>query len=187
MKNLGKIKLIILDVDGVMTDGTKAYDENHNVLNKKFFCKDFTAIKRFIAAGINVVMLSGDNFNRKMAEKRNIDFYCTRDFDLGLDKSRFISLFEKKYNILFRDMAFVGDDYFDLSIFNSLEYTFSTNDAPDIIKQSAKHVLSKNGGTGVIVELYDFLKRHEYFEDANEESVMDLDRLEITSKEMTNK
>ena len=47
-----KIKLLILDVDGVLTDGTKVYDENHTPLYKRFRCKDFTAIKRFVAAGV---------------------------------------------------------------------------------------------------------------------------------------
>ena len=82
------IELLILDVDGVLTDGTKVYDIDHNVLSKRYMCKDFTAIKRFIAAGVKVVMLSGDNFNKQMAEKRNIPFYCSRGSDLSLDKSR---------------------------------------------------------------------------------------------------
>ena len=69
------IELLILDVDGILTDGTKIYNEEHEVLGKRYLCKDFTAIKRFIAAGVKIVMLSGDNFNRKMANKRNIDFW----------------------------------------------------------------------------------------------------------------
>ena len=41
------VKLLILDVDGVLTDGTKHYDKEHNVLSKKYLCKDFTAISMF--------------------------------------------------------------------------------------------------------------------------------------------
>ena len=39
-------RLLILDVDGVLTDGTKVYDKNHDVLSKRFMCKDFSAIKK---------------------------------------------------------------------------------------------------------------------------------------------
>lgn len=185
MKNtLNEIKLLILDIDGVLTDGTKVYDENHKVVSKKFYCKDFTAIKRFIATGIKVVMLSGDNFNRTMAEKRNIDFYCSRNEDLSLDKSRFIEMFEMRYNISHKNMAFVGDDYFDLSMFNSLEYTFCPSDAPVIIRNSAFYTLNVKGGNGVIVELYDFFQQKNFLTDASEESVAALDKLEVTSKEM---
>jgi 3-deoxy-D-manno-octulosonate 8-phosphate phosphatase (KDO 8-P phosphatase) len=182
--NLNEIKLLILDIDGVLTDGTKVYDEQHKVLSKRFFCKDFTAIKRFIAAGIKVVMLSGDNFNKTMAEKRNIDFYCSRNEDLSLDKSRFIELFENIYNIPHIHMAFVGDDYFDLSMFNRLYYTFCPSNSPSIIRDSALYTLNTLGGAGVIVELYDLLRQKNFLVDASEDSVANLDRLEITSKEM---
>ena len=54
------IKLLILDVDGVLTDGTKFYNEQHEVLGKRFVCKDFTAIKRFIAAGVTPSICEAD-------------------------------------------------------------------------------------------------------------------------------
>lgn len=184
MSNIGKIKLLILDVDGVLTDGTKVYNQNHEVLSKSFVCKDFTAIKRLTASGIKVIMLSGDNFNRKMADKRNIDFYCTRDKNLTLDKSLFLDDFERKYNVKKENMSFVGDDYFDLSMFTNLKYTFCPSDSPEIIKNKSLHVLKSRGGNGVLVELYDFLKSSGFIEDADEKIVFELDSKEITSKEM---
>lgn len=180
----GKIELVILDVDGVLTDGKKLYDESHKVLSKTFLCKDFTAIKRLIAAGIKVVLLSGDNFNRAMAEKRNLDFYCSRNEDLSLDKSRFISLFEETYGVSRESMLFVGDDYFDLSMFKSLQWTFCPSDAPKTIKESAFMILNSKGGEGVVVELYDQLYQLDMLEHASEEAVAALDKKELTSREM---
>ena len=180
-----KIELLILDIDGVLTDGTKVYDVHHNVLSKKFKCKDFTAIKRFIAAGVKVVMLSGDIFNKSMAKKRNIDFYCSRNDDLSLDKSRYVDVFSEKYNVKPDKMAFVGDDYFDLSIFNKLDYTFCPSDAPDIIMEESLYTLKSPGGEGVIVELYDMFIRKGWLTNATEEQVADLDKKEITSEEMS--
>ena len=180
-----QVELLILDVDGVMTDGTKVYDESHNVLSKSYLCKDFTAIKRFIDYGVSVVMLSGDIFNKTMAEKRNIDFYCSRGKDLSLDKSRFLELFEEKYNIKKEKMAFVGDDYFDLSMFESLKYTYCPSDAPVTIKNLANHVLISPGGRGVVVELYDYFLEKRLIQDAPPESVAELDKKEQSSKEMS--
>jgi 3-deoxy-D-manno-octulosonate 8-phosphate phosphatase (KDO 8-P phosphatase) len=179
------IKLLILDVDGVLTDGTKVYDIHHNVLSKRFVCKDFTAIKRFIAAGVNVIMLSGDAFNERMAKKRNIDFYCSRNKDLSLDKSRYVEIFSDKYNIPAENMAFVGDDYFDLSIFRKLDHTFCPNDSPNIIKKHASVTLKSDGGSGVIVELYDLFESSGWLKEASEDAVAALDKKEITSKEMS--
>ena len=176
--------LLILDVDGVLTDGTKVYDCEHNVLSKRYMCKDFTAIKRFLAAGVKVVFLSGDIFNKKMAEKRNIDFYCSRGKDLSLDKSRFLKDFKKKYDTDPKDMVFVGDDYFDLSIIRALNHTYCPSDAPRSVKEKCKTVLSSRGGEGVIVELYDIMSG-EFFEDASENAVSELDKKECSSKEMS--
>ena len=65
------IKLLILDVDGVLTDGKKYYDSKGKVVMKTFCDKDWTAIKRFKALGVQVVFLTGDPFNTKIASQRN--------------------------------------------------------------------------------------------------------------------
>ncbi len=158
-KNI-KIKLLILDVDGVMTDGTKVYDQNHKTIYKKFQDKDFTAIKRFIASGIKVVFLSGDQWNRGMAKKRNIDFYLSRG--KLTEKADFIKLFEKKYAIKKNQMAYLGDDYFDLNISKTLNFSFCTNDAPKILKDNCLISLKSNGGDNVVLEMYDFFKSINY-------------------------
>lgn len=178
------IELLILDVDGVLTDGTKVYDVDHNVLSKRYMCKDFTAIKRLIASGIKVVMLSGDNFNKQMAEKRNIDFYCSRNTDLSLDKSRYLKIFEKKYNIKISKMAFVGDDYFDLSIIKDLNYTFCPSDSPQIVKDNCLYTVRSKGGSGVLIELYDMFISKGWVKEPTEESVANLDKQEVSSQEM---
>jgi len=147
-------------------------------------CKDFTAIKRFAAAGVKVIMISGDNFNSTMAKKRNIDFYCSRGKDLSLDKSKFLKLFAEKYSVSKEDMAFVGDDYFDLSMFKNLKKTFCPSDAPQIIKDNSLYVCKTPGGFGVLVELYDYALLRGWVTEATEEQVSALDRLESTSGEM---
>ena len=176
-------KLLILDVDGVLTDGTKEYDRHHNVLSKKFLCKDFTAIKRFIAAGVKVVMISGDEWNRSMAEKRNIDFFCSRDNNLSLDKSKYIHKFCEDYQVSPAEMAFVGDDYFDLSMFESLDATYCPSDAPQAIKECATTVCDVKGGEGVLVEIYDRCAS-DWLVEASPEEVAKLDKEETSSKEM---
>ena len=179
-----KIKLLILDIDGVLTDGTKVYTEDHKPVYKRFRCKDFTAIKRFVAAGVQVIMLSGDNWNSEMAKQRNIPFYCTRGSDLGLDKSVYLSHLEATYNVKQENMAFVGDDYFDLSMFKSLFWTFAPSDSPRIIRQNCLYLLKSKGGQGVVQELYDFLVGKGIVVDASEKDVADLDKAEASSAAM---
>ena len=179
-----EIKLLILDVDGVLTDGTKIYNENHKPIYKKFRCKDFTAIKRFVAAGVKVVMLSGDNWNKEMAQQRNIPFYCTRGKDLSLDKSVHLNHLSENYKINLENTAFVGDDYFDLSMFKKLFWTFAPSDAPKIIRQNCLYKLKAKGGEGVVQEIYDFLVEKGIVEDASEDAVAELDKQEASSSVM---
>jgi len=179
-----KVKLLILDVDGVLTDGTKVYTQKHEPVYKRFRCKDFTAIKRFVAAGVKVIMLSGDNWNADMARQRNIPFYCTRGKDLSLDKSVYLSHLEGQYNVKRENMAFVGDDFFDLSMFKTLFWTFAPSDAPRIIKQNCLYQLNSRGGEGVVQELYDFLVGKGIVDDASEEAVAELDKQEASSAAM---
>ena len=179
-----KIKLLILDIDGVLTYGTKVYTEKHEPVYKRFRCKDFTAIKRFVAAGVKVIMLSGDNWNAEMARQRNIPFYCTRGSDLGLDKSVYLSHLETQYDVKRENMAFVGDDYFDLSMFKTLFWTFAPSDSPRIIRQNCLYLLKSKGGQGVVQELYDFLVGKGIVQDASEAAVADLDKAEASSAAM---
>ncbi len=179
-----KIKLLILDVDGVLTDGTKTYTVDHVPISKRFMCKDFTAIKRFSAAGVKVIMISGDNWNREMARKRNIDFYCTRDKGDGLDKSLWLDEFSKTYNVTYDEMFFIGDDYFDFQMFAKLKHTACPSDAPYTIKDNAFIVLDRKGGHGCLVELYDKSVASNFITQPEMKKVIELDKLEETTNEM---
>ena len=110
---------------------------------------------------LNIAVLPGDGIGpeiiseaikvlKAISEKRNIDFYCSRNKDLSLDKSRYLEVFNEKYNIAIDKMAFVGDDYFDLSIIRRCSSTFCPSDSPSIVKENSHHVLKSKGGEGVL-------------------------------------
>jgi 3-deoxy-D-manno-octulosonate 8-phosphate phosphatase (KDO 8-P phosphatase) len=177
-----QFKLLILDIDGVLTDGTKSYDCNGAVVSKRYNDKDFTAIKRFVSSGVKVVFLSGDtNINQKMAEDRNVPFYYARGSNGFITKADFIELFEKEYGISKSLMAYVGDDYFDLDIIQMLDYTYCPADANPDIKRHVSMVLQVCGGHGVISDLFDVYKSsNAILEDHH--SIRTIDSMEKTSK-----
>lgn len=152
-------KLLVIDIDGVMTDGTKIYGLQGEVLSKKYCDLDFTAIKRFKAAGVKVCFLSGDTtVNEKMAASRQIDFYHARLPDGNIDKAQFLSKLRLHYSVNDSEIAYVGDDYYDLSIIESLKHTFCPSTANGCIKERCSTVLSTPGGHGVIAEIYELFK-----------------------------
>lgn len=173
-----RIKMLILDVDGVLTDGRKAYS-NKGVETKQFNDKDFTAIKRFSASGVKVVFLSGDeNINKSIASSRNIDFYYARLKTGVISKASFLSRFENFYKIDRKDMAYVGDDLFDLDIIKALDLTFCPKDAIKDIKEACLKVLDKNGGDGVVVELYNYAIDQNLINSCELEAIKKLDSCE---------
>ena len=150
------IKLVILDIDGVMTDGTKAYDGNHDVVFKKYCDRDFTAIKRLKTAGMNVCFLSGDRaINEKMAEKRHVDFHYSRDKETTLNSLLQI------YNCSIDEVAYIGDDIYDIPVLRQVKYAFCPSNAPNDVKDCCTQILSSKSGDSVVSEFYDMLVRNE--------------------------
>ena len=161
-------KLLVIDIDGVLTDGKYVDIDGKSVL-KKFEDKDWTSIKKFKSCGIPVVAISGDLWNKNIMERRNIPFYCSKREDGFLDKASFLPILEKEYNVSRNDIAYVGDDYFDLDIMKLVGYPFCPKDSDtDVIlycdtfhkqfNSSSPYVLDKKGGKGVIGSLFEVCK-----------------------------
>lgn len=121
-------KLLILDSDGVLSS-QKIVDENGKTVYKQFEDKNWTAIKKFKACGIPVVVISGDPWNEKIMNNRNIPFYCSKKSDGFLDKKQYISVLEKEYGIDRKEMAFVFDDFFDLDLAKEVGFVFCPKDS----------------------------------------------------------
>ena len=170
--------LLILDVDGVLTDGKKYYDNTGKGVYKTFSDRDFTAIKQFKAIGWSVVFLSGDrNINESIANNRSIPFYCNRDADGMIDKVTFLSAFEKTYSVTRDEMVYVGDDIFDINIMNEVKYAYCPNNAP-LQVQDVAMVLNKNSGDDLVVALWDYWVERQLLTPPTIEQLIEIDRNE---------
>ena len=171
------IRLVILDIDGVMTDGRKYYGLAGMPFAKTYCDKDFTAIKRMRAAGINVCFLSGDDcVNKAMAKNRNIDFYSAR----GRDKAEFIPQLIQHYSVPASEMLYVGDDLFDHSIMELVGHPFCPQDACLEIKNicGEQNILPAEAGHNVIMLLVETLIERSLISDAEMEDIAALDKKE---------
>ena len=172
------LKLVILDIDGVMTDGKKTYGLDGSVISKTYCDKDFTAIKHLRASGVNVCFLSGDKrINETMAKNRNIDFYYAR----GKDKASFLEQFSKLYGSKPSEMLYVGDDLFDLSILEVVGHPFCPDDSPNKIKECCgpSNVIDRSGGQNVVARLVDLLLERKMIPDSTIQQIEKLDKKEI--------
>lgn len=156
------MNLLILDVDGVMTDGTKIYGPDGRVVGKRMCDHDFTAIKKFKSQGWIVCWLSADKMvNEAVAKEREIDFWYSRDDDGTIDKVKWLAKLTEHYKIMDhrQQLVYVGDDLFDLPIMKAIldnggSAYCPANAVPQFKKVEGIKFLTKMGGYGAIMDLY---------------------------------
>lgn len=152
MQRLAKIKLVITDVDGVLTDGSLYYSENGETL-KYFNVKDGLGIKMLLASGIQVAVLSGGD---TPILRRRIKDLGIPLFQLGKMSKRNACLeLMQQAGVSAEETAFLGDDTLDLPAFEVCGLAIAVGDAFDYIKSQADLVLTRAGGQGAFRELSD--------------------------------
>ena len=148
--NKGKsIKLVITDVDGVLTDGGMYYSEKGEIM-KKFNTKDGMGIELLHKASIKTVFLTGENSNivERRAKKVNADA-CYINIK---QKEKIFPKICKKFNVLPSDVAYIGDDLNDLKIMNLVGLTACPSNAEKEIQLISDYKCKKNGGKGAFRE-----------------------------------
>jgi len=167
-----KIKLVVLDVDGVLTDGKKTYDKEGICVLKTFCDKDFTAIKKLKSSGVKVCFCSGDNsINELIAKNRNIDFYYSR----FIDKASFVNKFKINYNCSTEEMLYVGDDIFDINLLKKVGFSVCPSDASPEVLKTCDLILKSKGGENVIVELVEYLEKNNLVDKYDYEHLLNID------------
>lgn len=173
---MSAIDLVVVDIDGVMTDGCKYYDSSGLSTLKTFCDLDFTALKRFKAAGKNVCFLSGDPFNRAMAQNRCIDFYGSKN----QNKADLIKSICDIYKTSLENTVYVGDDLFDLDLLKIVGHAYCPlNSCPDILRLPNVRVLPVEGGKGVVAYLFDSLVQSGLVDNVSLSGILSIDKLEI--------
>ncbi|HHW7507481.1 TPA: KdsC family phosphatase [Mannheimia haemolytica] len=152
MLDLTKIKLVITDVDGVLTDGGMYYTDQGEVM-KRFHVHDGLGVKMLQSCGIKVAVLSGGDtaLLRKRLEVLKIDLAL-----LGKMEKR-SACFElmQQAGVTPEQTAYIGDDTLDLPAFEVCGIAIATRNALDYIKEKADWVLQKAGGEGAFREVSD--------------------------------
>jgi len=148
-----KIKLLILDVDGTMTDNGIYIDEK-GIESKKYNAKDGVGIYELIKNNVIVGIIShsekGDGIKSR-ASYLGIK-YC----HVGNEpKEEILKTWIKKLEIKLEEVAFIGDDINDLSIIEIVGFSACPNDSSDPVKRKVSLVLNTKGGYGCVREFSD--------------------------------
>lgn len=145
-----KIKLLVMDVDGTLTDGKIYMGENGEVM-KAFNVKDGYAIAHMLPEmGIIPVIITGRK--SKIVENRAKELGITELYQGVGDKLAQLKKVAEKYNASPEEIAYIGDDLNDLECIKYCGVTACPADAVEEIKQKVSCVCQSNGGKGVVRE-----------------------------------
>lgn len=149
-----EIKLVITDVDGVLTDGGMYYDQTGNEW-KKFNTSDSWGVAYCKKMNIKTAIITGEDtaIVKRRADKLKIDF-CF----MGVkNKSEAAEELRVKLGLEWKQIAFIGDDINDIKLLELVGVSACPAHAPDYIKQKVNHVTVKKGGEGAFREFVEHL------------------------------
>jgi len=142
-----EIKLVIFDVDGVLTDGTVTLFPSGELV-RKMHTKDGFALKTAVEMGYHVCIITGGT---DQSVKSRLGGLGIKDIFLGShSKVEDMQEFIKKYNIKLENILFMGDDIPDLPVMKMVGLPTCPNDAVQEIQQISTYISQKKGGKGCV-------------------------------------
>lgn len=154
IERLKHIKLLILDVDGVMTDGRIIYDAN-GIETKFFNVKDGHGIKMLQRAGINVAIISGRR--SPVVTLRAKELGIDHVYQGALDKLGPFEELLAATGFQPSQVAFMGDDVIDLPVLRRVGFSAAPSDAVDEVLELVNFKARNRGGWGAVREFCDLI------------------------------
>jgi 3-deoxy-D-manno-octulosonate 8-phosphate phosphatase (KDO 8-P phosphatase) len=155
LKEIAKgIKLLILDVDGVLTDGSIILDNEGNEF-KSFHVRDGHGIKMLEKVGIKVAIITGRH--SKVVERRAHELGITEVYQRCHIKSVAYEHLLEKMGLKDNEVAYIGDDIVDIPIFKRVGLSVAVADATDETKKEALLITKNKGGRGAVREVCEFI------------------------------
>lgn len=154
------IELIVLDVDGCMSDGkvTYSYDGNKMIETKSFNARDGFAIVNWHKLGKKSVIITGRN--SKIVQHRADELGITYCIQGCNDKLLALNDILKKEKLHLNEVAMIGDDLNDYKTLKEVSMSFAPNNANTLVKNMVDIPLNTAGGDGAVSEMiYFILKR----------------------------
>ncbi|EJG01905.1 acylneuraminate cytidylyltransferase [Flavobacterium sp. F52] len=152
-----RIDYLVLDVDGVFTDGCVYYDKEGE-LAKKFDMRDGMGLEILRQNQVEVVVMTSENSELVAQRMKKLQI---KETFLGVkDKFSLLTHFLSERNSSFGAVAYIGDDVNDLANICSVGWSFTPSDATDIVKANADYVLTYASGEGAIRETCEILLKY---------------------------
>lgn len=150
------LKLLILDVDGVMTDGRVFWLEGHG-WTRNFHVQDGYGLKLLMKHGVQVAVISGGESEDVRTRMRflNVEHVFLGDED----KVKALDKIVAATGLTTEQMGFMGDDLFDIPVLERVGFSATVPHAVDAVKARVHYVTERQGGWGAVREIADAIRK----------------------------
>ena len=153
LKKLSQIKIVVSDVDGILTDGTISVSKNREF--KTFHVEDALGTSLLKLANIPVSFISA---RISEATTARLDELKIKHYFQGyINKVSALDKIIEIYNIDYKDVLYIGDGFVDIPVMEKVGFSISVPNAHLEVKEFADFVTKKSGGEGVLVEIAQYL------------------------------
>lgn len=149
-----RIKMLILDIDGVMTDGRVIYSIYGDEL-KFFDVQDGLGIMLLNGAGIKTVIITAKK--SRIVKMRAKDLRIAKVYQGYADKLIPFNKILRRFKVTGEDVCFIGDDLIDIPVLKRVGFAVSVPNAVDEVKDKSHFITSKVGGRGAVREICDLI------------------------------
>ena len=156
LKRAKSLKLMIFDVDGIMTDGTLYYSEHGEEL-KAFNSQDGHGIKMLKQFGVEVALITGRRSRAVELRAANLDI--THLYQGVEDKRGAFATLLEQLGLAAKQSGYMGDDLLDLPLITRCGFAATVAVAPEAVRERAHYVASAGGGHGAVREVCEFILR----------------------------
>jgi 3-deoxy-D-manno-octulosonate 8-phosphate phosphatase (KDO 8-P phosphatase) len=154
LDRLSQLRLVAFDVDGVFTDG-RFYLSDDGTETKAFHTQDGYGIRQLLLSGVAVAVISG---RRSAAVEKRMDELGVQHVVLGCkDKVAALGELANSLNIELADCAYVGDDFPDLALLETVGLSVSVANGVAAVQERCDYVTRKPGGFGAVREVCDLV------------------------------
>jgi 3-deoxy-D-manno-octulosonate 8-phosphate phosphatase (KDO 8-P phosphatase) len=150
------IKMLVLDVDGVLTDTRVWFDGTE--WRRFFSIRDGVGITRLIAEGYKLAVITGSKSEDIRLRVKNLGIQYF--YEGALDKEPAFAQLQKDSGISTAEMAYIGDDIFDIPMIKAVAFGATVPEAVDEVIEVAQYVTKRPGGCGAVREVCDYIYKY---------------------------
>jgi YrbI family 3-deoxy-D-manno-octulosonate 8-phosphate phosphatase len=149
-----KIKIVLTDVDGVLTDGGMYYTKEGDIM-KKFHARDGMGVTLLKNQNISTIIITKEKTLMVKQWAKKMKIYHLYD---GIkQKEKMVSIICKKYNVKPEELAYIGDDVNDINLLKMVGFSATPSDGVLEVKKLCHYICKSNGGNGAFREVCDLI------------------------------